>query len=275
MPKPPIPETHRKKAGRKSVWQPIYLIRIYRMARLGLTDDEIVKSLKISRMTLHRWTKEKPELKEALGMARQELSDGESFPHWIYDRLSPDLKKIWDKIRQWDKEECGVNKIELMLQDAGKHVRQQLFLHALCVGRFNPSYAMRKVNITKQELDSWIEQDVGFAELVQEIDFHKGNFFESSLVGLVKKGDTGATIFANKTYNSSRGYGTKTQLDVNVSGQIMHGVVDLSEIMSYLSEASKLELLTAIRKKDEKENPRLTVVEKLSQSIADSVGEEA
>lgn len=257
---------------KKTKWKPIYLVQIYRMVKLGITDVDICKGLKISRQCLWTWREEKPELQEAISIAKKEMAESESLPAWIYARLTPELKKLWKKIREYEKEAggTGIAKIELMLQDGGKRVRQQLFLYALCESRFSPSHAMRKVNITKRELDYWLKNDVEFAELVEEIQWHKGNFFEEALVMLVREGNPAAVLFANKTFNRDRGYANKTEVDVNVNGTVMHGVLDLSEIMESLSDSAKLELLTAIRRKDAEKNPRLTVQDRLSQQIAEA-----
>jgi hypothetical protein len=254
-------------------WKPIYLVQIYRMVRLGISDVDICKGLKISRQALWLWNKERPELREAIALARKELADHESLPAWIYSRLTPELKVLWKKIQNFEKEPggTGIARIELLLQDEGKRTRQQLFLYALCVSRFSPSLAMKKVNIAKRELDYWIANDLEFAQLVEEVQWHKGNFFEDALVKLVKEGNPAAILFANKTFNGVRGYAPKSQVDVNVSGQVMHGVLDLGDLMPLLTEATRLELLTAIRRRDAEKNPRLTVTDRISQEIADIV----
>ncbi len=250
-------------------WKPILLVQIYRMVRAGLEEVDICKSLRIAHKTLWLWRRERPELQEAMDIAKKELSEGENFPDWIYAKLSPELKVIWNRIRKWEKNKNGVAQIEIMLQDGGKLVRQQLFLYALCMSCFSPSMAMGKVNITKSTLDEWISQDVKFAELVEEINWHKGNFFEQHLVQLVHENNPAATIFANKTYNKDRGYASHSTMDVQHSGQVLHGIVDLSELMPFLSGSAKLELLEAIRKRDVQDKQVLTVTERLSAEIAE------
>lgn len=243
------------------------------MVRAGLSDKDICSTLKVTAMTLRNWENRRPELKEAEEIARKERSENESLPNFIYTRLSPKMKELWDKIKKLEKSANGAAKIELLLQDHGKNVRQQLFLHALCMGGFSASMALAKVNVTKKELDNWINTDLEFAELVEEINWHKGNFFEESLVKLVQQGNTAAVLFANKSFNDKRGYGNKSQVDVNVSGQVMHGVLDLSELMPFLSAEAKTELLEAIRRKDEQANARTntqqqTAIESLNREIA-------
>ena len=257
-----------EKPSGKSRWKPIMLVQIYRLVRIGIPDIDICRSLKVSRETFYKWQRLYPELKEAVEIAKRELAESENFPTWVYSRLSPSLQALWDKIEQLHGCADGVAKIEMLLQDNGKKVRQQLFLFALCISRFSPSVAMQKVNITKKELDRWMHSDVEFAELVDEVQWHKGNFFEESLVALVQEGNPAAVMFANRTFNRERGYEKKSTLSVEHSGNVMVGVLDLAELIPMLTESTKLELLGAIRKKEAEKNPRLTVQDRIRETIA-------
>lgn len=263
----------------KRKWAPLMLVHIYKMAKVGLTEKEIARNLKppIRPETLVAWKREHPEIITVLEMARKEREGTETFQDWVYSRLSPELQKLWKKINTWEKQDGGVKKIELMLQEEGKHVRQQLFLYALCSCNFSQSQALRKVNVSKQELDRWIATDLGFAELITEMDWHKGNFFEEALVNLISQGDTAAVLFANKTYNAERGYAPHSKLDVNVQGRVLHGVFDLVQILPLLSETCKAEVMGAIRSVEEKEldkvlPKRLTVQERLELEIQEVAG---
>lgn len=244
----------------RSKYRPLMVLEAYKMARMGMSDVDIVRHYGIARRSWDLWCDKHPELKEAVRQARKERQDGETLPDWVYARLAPELREMWNNIRRWEKEPNGVVKIELMLSQQGKLVRQQLFLHALCVSHFSQTVAMRRVNITKTELQHWIEHDPGFAQLVQEIDWHKGNFFESQLMKLVEQGNPAAVLFANKTYNRSRGYASHSQVDVNVTGAVAHGVLDLTDLLPYLQETTRLELLDAIRKREQVEADRLRPV---------------
>ncbi len=250
-------------------WKPILLVKIYRLARLGVPEREMCAQIGISRKTLFFWKKEFPELREAFSMAAHELADGESMPAWMYKHLTPEMGTLWEKILIWSREEDGLSKVEMMLEDHGKKVRQQLFLYALCVCKFSCSRAMKKVLITKKELDKWL-LDPEFRDLMEEVEWHKGNFFEESLVKLVKEGNPQAVLFANKTFNKSRGYMARSEIDVNHSGMVMHGIVDLGELLPFLSKDSKLDLMAAIRKAEESKlpSPILTTAERVEREIA-------
>jgi hypothetical protein len=125
----------------------------------------------------------------------------------------------------WEKEDTSTQRIEALLGDHGRRVRQHLWVHALICRNFNPSAACRAVNVSFDVVESWKRQDDRFRKLIEEIHEHKKNFFESQLVKLAKKGDVNAILFANRTLNRDRGYGDKTQ--VEISGSINHRVENL------------------------------------------------
>lgn len=239
--------------GTTGKWKPIFVVHAYRMVRMGVSDKDISQFLGVSRVAWWKWLRDKPELKEAVELARKENRETETFPDWVYGRLSPELKAVWDKVMQFHREKAPVAKLEMLLSDHGKRVRQQLFLFALCMENFSPSSAMHRVNVSKKTLESWMLEDPDFAQLVEEVDWHKGNFFEWSLVQLVREGNPQAILFANKTFNSRKGYGKRDQLDVNVSGNVLHGVLDLAELLPMLSEAARTELLSAIRSREQQQ----------------------
>lgn len=244
----------KKQDGRKNrKWRPVLIVEIYKLLRAGIPQIDVCKHLDVSKETFNQWLKKHPELREAVEMAKRELDEAESFADWVFKHLPHELREVWRKIENWETLEDGVGQIESMLCDQGKRARQQLFLHALCVSDFSPSTAMRRTHVSKKQLDAWCRDDPDFSELMAEIQWHKANFFEESLVKLVKQGVPAAVVFANKTYNKDRGYAPSSTVDVNVSGQVMHGVLDLSDLLPYLSQQGRLELLDAIRQKEEKD----------------------
>lgn len=232
-------------------FRPILLISIYRHAKVGLPEHGIAAVLGIQLNTWKAWKKKFPEITEALELGRTEHKHGGDWHQFIYDRLSPDVRELWDKIEEYDQYPNGVVQIEKILSTHGKLVRQQLFLYALIHNNFSASRAMAKVNISKDVMDDWINNDPTFAKLVEEIQWHKKNFVEESLLRLIAGGDTSATIFANKTLNKDRGY--TQSIEVKHSGEINHNVTatfDLDDLE--VSKECKLEVLEALRKRDEK-----------------------
>jgi Homeodomain-like domain len=262
---------YKKPKSEEIPWKPILMVKIYKMLRAGMSKEMLCKEMGITRKTLWNWSKRYEGLEEAMELAEKERQDSKDYLDWVYERLSPGLKELWNKIGRWEKEKNGLVKIEMLLADQGKGVRQQLFLHAMCVKSFSPTAALKMLCISKRELDRWITEDMDFAELIKEIQWHKANFFEQSLVQLVKEGNTAAILFANKTVNRDRGYGTHSSVDVNVSGEITHGIMDLGDLLPYLAESTRLDLFAAIRKKEAEKTPRvLTLQEVVQEKIVEA-----
>lgn len=203
----------------KSSFKDTYYVKFYLLAKSGLTDAKIAKAVNVSLKTIEKWKRQKPALREAIEEARslEDMGAQASFRDYVYQRLDPRLKELWDSINRYEKEKNGILRIEALLNNQGKETRQRLWLYALTNSNFNPSAACRKVNVSRQCFETWCEEP-DFQALVDEIDWHKGNFFEAHLVKLVKSGDTHAVIFANRTFNRGRGYGEK--LEVQHSGKV-------------------------------------------------------
>lgn len=230
-------------------FQSIMLISIYRYAKLGMPETAIADAVDVSASTFKYWKKLHPSIQQAIDMGRTDSKDGGNWHKFVYDRLPQEVRALWDKICEWDELPNGIAKIEALLSDHGKSIRQQLFLYALIQSNFSWSRACAKVNIDKDTMDYWIQNDVGFADLVEEIQWHKGNFFEEHLVSLVRTGDTAATIFANRTFNKDRGYAVKNELDIRHSGTVEHSL-DLTELVPFLTQEVQAAILEAIRLRD-------------------------
>jgi hypothetical protein len=98
--------------------------------------------------------------------------------------------------------------------------RQHLFLYSLIHSNFNVSASCRRLNIDRKTFTRWVTTDPGFAELLDEVHWHKKNYFEQAFIGLVQRGDTPAILHAARTQLRDRGYGDR--LDVSHSGTIQH-----------------------------------------------------
>jgi hypothetical protein len=233
-------------------FRPIMLVSVYRYSRAGMPEASIIDALDISPPTWRAWKKKHPSIQEALAIGIKEHKESPTWHRYIYDRLPLDIREIWDRIESWDADKNGVAKIEALLEDHGKTVRQQLFLFALVQFNFSKSKACAKVCISKKTLDEWIKNDPEFASLVEEVQWHKGNFFEEALVRLVNANDPGLVKFANETFNKNRGYGKKVEHDHTHRGTIEHehSLLDLTELE--LSPTCRDELHDAIRKHQEK-----------------------
>lgn len=214
-------------------WDDTVYVEVYRLARSGCTDAKICKVLGISIPTWDRWRRQRPALRKAIALARDNKANNfqASFREYVYNRLSPDLQEVWDEINACEQEDAGIARIEALLEDKGERARQHLFLYALVDSNFNPSEACRRINISTGTLRRWTQTDAGgFAAIMDEMHTHKGNFFEEGLVKAVRDGNTKAIIFANQTYNKDRGYSSK--LEVEHKGQInhLHAIVSIDEL---------------------------------------------
>lgn len=196
-----------KKPGQKSKWDDRFILRVYLYKKAGMSDNDLAPALGVSPPVLQKWLKTKPAFKESHAEGMKVRHEEGSFREYVYKRLPADLKETWDRINLCESSPSGVARVEALLAEAGTTARQNLFLYALVDANFNPSEACRKVGISKATLDYWCASDPDFAKLADEIHWHKGNFFESSLVDAVKGGDVPSILFANKTFNRDRGYG--------------------------------------------------------------------
>jgi hypothetical protein len=226
-------------------WKPIILVQVYKLIKAGCTEKQVCELLEVSGSGWMWWKKHHPELIESLELARSDRDSEWKLSDYCFARLSPELQDLWQRIMELQDAPTGVAQIELLLSDHGTRVRQQLYLHALVECDFNPSNAMYRIGVSQKMVTSWINDDPEFGELVEQMSFHKKNFFESALVGLVGAGVPSAIIFANKTQNRDRGYGNMVK--VEHSGTIQHNVLDLAELLPYLTEEGRTALLEAIR----------------------------
>jgi hypothetical protein len=236
----------------KTSWKDEFYVTVYELARDGVSETQMAKSLGVSTTCLRRWKKSKPALGDAIERGRVVgggMSPTAGFHEYIFQKLPPHLAELYNEIEAVESEPNGIQRVEAMLVHQGKRARQHLFLHALVTSNFNVSRACSTVNISRKTFESWVTSEPDFQELIQEMDFHKKNYFESALVALVARGDSSATIFVNKTINRDRGYNEK--LDVNVSGNIehqhSHSVISMKELSLPL-EVRRI-ILAALREK--------------------------
>lgn len=232
-------------------WRPILLVHMYRYAKAGLSNEAVARVLDINRGTMSLWLKKRPEVREALELGRQQAPDEESFTRFFYEQLDSPLRELWDELIINERVGGGVANMRKILADQGTGARQALFLHALVNSHFNPNLAMQRVGLDKRTLDQWTDSDPDFAELVSQVQWLKGNFFEEGLVKLCEHGDRGAILHANRTFNKNRGYGNQTTVtgtvDVNIENRL---VLDLSELD--LDPETRAKIADAVRAREQR-----------------------
>lgn len=241
------------KPRRNSPWSDEHYITVYELAKAGLSQMKMAAAIGVTVRTFSLWCKRYPIFQMAIdrGQAAVRSEDGTdtTFREYVYQHLDPHLQKVWDRINACAEAGSGASRIEEIFDREGIRVRQHLFIYALTASNFNASYACRKVGIARPTLEHWISADPDFAALFDEVHWHKGNFFEDSLIRLVDKGDPSAVIFANRTFNRDRGYGA--EVSVNVSGTVNHQhahvLIDIDDLDLPLSV--RRQILAAYRQK--------------------------
>lgn len=197
---------------------------------------------------LQVWMEKHPELKLAKQLADERREQKNTLAGYVFQRLSPDAREIWEEIQFWDGADSAYEKIESILSGKSVQLRQELFIHALVSNNFDVSTACRLVNLSLKQINDWRDTDMNFRALVEEIQFHKKNFFERALIGLVEQNHPGAVMFANRTLNADRGYGDKMKIEHTGQIDINHGF-DIEDLELELDV--KMKILDAIQRKRE------------------------
>lgn len=222
-------------------WDDSYFVTVYELAKQGFKDTQIADALGVQYRTFMRWRKKRVAVKEALerGRVPHKQKGVQTFKDYCYQRLPPELQTVWKQIVELDRT-SGIASIERLLADAGEPARKHLLVHALIERNFNMSQALRMVNVSKKEFDRWAMTDTDFRDLLDEIHWHKGNFFEGALCALVEAGEVAAVLHANKTFNASRGYGNKLAVEHGGTVSHDHKVVAIDQLGLSLKERIRL-----------------------------------
>lgn len=229
------------------------LLLDYYDAWLRSNDPNIVAAaLGTVRQVIHDWPAKHPELAMAKKLAEERRGDRSTFQGYIFKRLSKEAQKVWEDISFWS-EQSAYEKIEQIFSGHTKKLRQELFVHALVSSNFDMSTALHMVGLPYQTVKSWKDTDLAFTQLLEEITWHKKNFFETALLDLVEARHPSAVIFVNETINKDRGYSRK--IEVEHSGAIDTGGINLADLD--LDIQTRQKILEAIRRKKQ-DKERLT-----------------
>lgn len=153
-----------------------------------------------------------PELEQAREMAERNRSKG-ALKNYIISHLSQENRVLWDRLIKMS----TLEEINAIFKRKPNKVRQQLFCHAILHTGYDLSKACFMVGINRVKLEGW-RQDPVFLQMLEEIQFHKKNFFEHALIGLISDGYPGAIIYANRTINRDRGYDEKVTIENTNTG---------------------------------------------------------
>jgi len=232
-----------KRAYRRHPINVEFLLRFYDAYCRTNNLTKVASVLELGVPNLLKKIEQSPSLQKAKVMADQIRSQQKSLSAYVFKSLSTEAQETWQKISA---PETSIEQVQAIFSRKTKELRQQLFVHALVSSSFDLSSACRMVGMDRSGLEKW-KHDLHFLQLLEEVQWHKKNFFENSLIGLVEERHPGAVLFVNRTVNADRGYSEKIQ--VEHSGVIGAGfsLEDLD-----LDMATRRVILEAIRKKREK-----------------------
>lgn len=223
-------------------WDDRNYIRGYRLAQEGLSNVDLAQTFGISTVVLKRWLTEKPGFAYAIEEGRKRLEKGgNTLQRYIFKRLSPELRRLWRKIKRVETEPNSVIRIQRMLANKGEDLQKHLFLHVLSVSLFNPSQACKRLCIKMSTVTRWAQEDMNFAMLMEEMKEHKDNFIEGAFMQLVAEKNPQVVMMAAKSKLKHRGYGDKVEIEH--SGSLNHNhMTDLSLLSLPLQKAVLAEL---------------------------------
>lgn len=228
-------------------WRDSYYVKAYELAGQGMSDTKIANTLDVPTRTFQHWKQTKVALRNALRRARRSSSKSKTFQDYVFGRLPPRLQELWGHVKELNRRK-DVAALEQMLQDAGEKARQELFVYALTRFHFNPTKAGKLVCVGAKKFKEWC-LDPEFAELVQEVEWHKLNFFEDAVIDAVQRGDRGMVRFVAETRLQERGYGKTLNVKHDHGGTVehVHTSVPLDELD--LPLAQRRAILEALRAK--------------------------
>jgi hypothetical protein len=144
----------------------------------------------------------------------------------VLSLLSDEARALWNDLKNTDNIDKHQRAL-LLLADGGDTLRQRMLVFSLMETNFQTARCLRALKISKKQYDTWLANDPGFKELVEEIAFAKRNVAEEALFDLVVQRSEKAVMFANERLNRTD-YGNK----VEVNGQVEHttGVLDLASL---------------------------------------------
>ena len=198
-----------------------FILDFYDASLRGDDMAKIAAALDIGRKALVERIEKSEDLQMAQKLANERQGGRNTLSGYVFKQLSPEAREVWKQVQFWTDSNASYEKIESILGGKSKKLRQELFVHALVHSNFDVSTACTMVGVTRRCLEHW-RKDLEFRQLIEEIQWHKKNFFERALVDLVEIRHPGATIFVNKTMNADRGYSEKLQ--VEHSGSVTTGV---------------------------------------------------
>lgn len=199
---------------------------------------EVAAAMGLTRWALQKKINRSDDLQKAFELATERRKKNR-LPDYVYRSLSQEARNTWEEIKEKAK---SPEAIEQLFKDRPKALRQELFIHALISSKYDMSKACRLVGMSRAGVEKW-KKDLHFLQLLEEVHFHKKNFFEKALISLVEERHPGAVLFVNKTMNADRGYSEK----LHVEHTTQQGTINLDDLQ--LDIQTRKKLLEAVRTK--------------------------
>lgn len=196
---------------------PEIVFSLYDWYANGETDEWVAKQLGLNFKTYMYRKDHHPGAKAAAKYGRRKYREAKSnrneFDDIVFGRLPPELKETWKMMKKEAKEPTGFQPIQHMEM----RNKQILWVHAWVKSNFSVQKACTFLQIPQRLVTLWREQPA-FKKLMEGMVEVKKDFIEDSLLGLIRRQNPLATVFAAKTQLRDRGYGEKTE----VVGRIEH-----------------------------------------------------
>jgi hypothetical protein len=202
---------------------------------------KVAKTFEMTQGKMWSLVQQYPELQQAKRMAEENRRRG-YLGKWVLENLSPEARRTWDRINGMDRQD----EIEAIFHGKTPVLRQKLFCHALLAFGFNVSAACAKVGISNKDLGNW-KHDPEFLEMLEDVQFHKKNFFENALLDLVEERYAPAVLMVNRTANADRGYGERLEVNGSMeTKQVGPDTVDWDKVFERLDVDTQKKLLKAV-----------------------------
>lgn len=234
---------------------------VYELAKAGMSDKDIAEHLKTRKGTFRRMKERIPALNALVEAGRKQAvhtgsaGHGDDLENYVYGHLPPKVQEHWDRIMKVWRSDLKGKKRRVALQEAlaptaqaSKNVRQGLFVHAMLRTGFNGTKACIMSGVPYRTYQAWLKYDPHFQHLLDEVDWHRVNFFKNAFHRLVKKGVPSAVIHAVKS--QVPGYGTKLQIETHRTNEDKVSLEDLD-----LDPKVMKELLKAVRSRKQEALP--------------------
>jgi len=163
--------------------------------------------------TLAKLIEKHPELAQAKALAEHNRQRG-ALGSYVLKNLSKEARETWEKLTSL----TTFEEIEALFRNRPQRLRQQLFCHAIIHTGHDISKACAMVGVDRRKMENW-KTDLAFLQMLEEVQFHKKNYWEHALHNLGMEGYPAAIIFANRTLNRDRGYGDDIVIDMGPAGR--------------------------------------------------------